>query len=128
MATEITLGIKVSVEAFYQHEYSNPVNREFMFAYKITIENNSEHTIKLLKRHWNIFDSIGEFKDVEGIGVVGKQPVLNPMDVHQYISGCNLKSEIGRMYGDYLMQRMTDGKLFKASIPEFELVAPLKLN
>ena len=99
-----------------------------MFAYKVTIENNTDKAIKLLKRHWNIFDSIGEFREVDGIGVVGKQPILEPMEVHQYVSGCNLKSEIGRMYGDYLMERVEDGKNFRAMIPQFELVAPLKLN
>lgn len=128
MVTQTTQGVKISVESFFQQDYSNPLNWEYMFAYRITIENTSNHTIKLLKRHWNIFDSIGEFKEVEGVGVVGKQPTLKPGEQHQYVSGCSLKSEIGRMHGEYLMQRIEDGKLFKVSIPEFELVAPLKLN
>ena len=128
MVTQTTQGVKISVESFFQQDYSNPLNWEYMFAYRITIENTSSHTIKLLKRHWNIFDSIGEFKEVEGVGVVGKQPTLKPGEQHQYVSGCSLKSEIGRMHGEYLMQRIEDGKLFKVSIPEFELVAPLKLN
>ena len=38
---KITEGIKVSVETFYQPDYSNIINNEFMFAYKITIENNN---------------------------------------------------------------------------------------
>ncbi len=128
MITQTTQGVKISVESFFQQDYSNPVNFEFMFAYRITIENTSPHAVKLLKRHWHIFDSIGEFKEVEGVGVVGKQPLLQPGEYHQYISGCSLKSEIGRMSGDYLMQRVDDGKLFRVIIPEFELVAPLKLN
>lgn len=128
MVTQTTQGIKITVESYFQQDYSNPLNWEYMFAYRITIENTSSHAIKLLKRHWNIFDSIGEFKEVEGVGVVGKQPTLKPGEQHQYVSGCSLKSEIGRMHGEYLMQRIEDGKLFKVAIPEFELVAPLKLN
>ena len=128
MITLTTLGVRISIEAQFQPEYSSPMNGEYMFAYKVTIENHSEHTVRLLKRHWNIFDSVGEFREVDGIGVVGKQPVLRPMEVHQYVSGCNLRSEIGRMYGDYLMERVDDGKQFRAMIPQFELIAPLKLN
>jgi len=128
MVTLTTQGVKITVESFYQQDYSNPINWEYMFAYRITIENNSSNTVKLLKRHWNIFDSIGEYKEVEGVGVVGKQPTLKPGEQHQYVSGCSLRSEVGRMSGYYLMQRMEDGKMFKVIIPEFELVAPLKLN
>ena len=128
MVTQTTQGVKITVEAFYQPEYSHPVNAEYLFAYRVTIENISRHTIKLLKRHWHIFDSTGEYKEVEGVGVVGKQPVLKPGDTHQYISGCNLKSEIGKMHGDYLMQRLQDGKLFRVKIPPFDLMAPLKMN
>lgn len=128
MATQTTQGVKITVESFYQQDYSNPLNLEYMFAYRITIENTSPSTIKLLKRHWHIFDSNGEFKEVEGVGVVGKQPILKPNESHQYVSGCSLKSEMGKMHGDYLMQRIEDGKLFRVAIPEFELVAPLKLN
>ncbi|HXH19877.1 MAG TPA: Co2+/Mg2+ efflux protein ApaG [Chitinophagales bacterium] len=128
MVTHTTQGVKISVEAYYQNDYSTPINWEFMFAYRITIENNSPYTVKLLKRHWNIFDSIGEFKEVEGVGVVGKQPTLKPGEQHQYVSGCSLKSEMGKMSGDYLMQRLEDGKMFKVIIPEFKLIAPLKMN
>lgn len=131
MVTEITKGVRVSVETFYQDDYSNPLESEYIFAYRVTIENASEHTIKLLGRHWFIYDSCsapGVFREVEGEGVVGQQPTLEPMQTYQYVSGCNLKSEFGRMFGNYTMQRVTDGKLFEVIIPEFELQATPKLN
>lgn len=128
MQTAITRGVKVSVETFYQPDYSNPGLQEYMFAYRITITNQSEHTIQLLRRHWFIVDAFGEMKEVEGEGVVGEQPVIHPGFSYQYISGCNLKTEIGKMYGNYLMQRVSDGKMFYVTIPEFLLVANLKLN
>jgi ApaG protein len=65
---------------------------------------------------------------VEGEGVVGQTPVLEPGESHNYVSGCNLKSGFGKMYGDYLMERIVDGKKFKVKIPEFIMIAPVLLN
>lgn len=128
MVTEITEGIKVSVETEYQPDYSSPGQLHFVFTYHITIENNSQNTIKLISRHWYIHDSGFKTREVEGDGVVGKQPVLEPGNTHQYVSGCNLKSGMGKMYGTYLMERLVDGKTFEVIIPEFTMIAPLKLN
>ena len=47
MVSQISEGVKISVETYYQPDYSNPVNNEFMFAYKITIENNNIFPVKL---------------------------------------------------------------------------------
>lgn len=128
MQIKITEGIKISVETFYQTDYSRPDVNEFNFAYRISIENMSENTIMLLRRHWYIFDSNGSWREVEGEGVVGQQPVINPGQRHVYVSGCSLKTEIGKMHGTYTMKRMIDGKKFKVNIPEFQLIAPGKLN
>lgn len=78
MVSKISEGVEISVETFYQADYSNPLNSEYMFAYRITIENHNNFTVKLLRRHWFIFDSNGEHREVEGEGVVGVQPVLKP--------------------------------------------------
>jgi ApaG protein len=128
VVTEITKGIKVSVETEYQSEYSNPTQYHFVFTYKITIENNSQHTIQLLRRNWHIFDATFPEREVEGEGVVGQQPVLEPGQTHQYVSGCNLKSGLGKMEGTYQMEQVVDGKLFDVAIPSFPLVVPYKLN
>ena len=128
MATQITEGVKVSVETTYQSEYSNPTGGHFMFAYKVHIENLTSYTVQLLSRHWHIFDSNGSITEVEGEGVVGRQPVIEPGESHEYVSGCNLKTDIGTMKGTYLMQRLVDNQKFKVAIPEFHLIAPYKLN
>jgi len=128
MTTQITSGVKISVESTYQSEYSNPENEHFMFAYRITIENVSEYTVQLLRRHWNIFDSIGTNKQVDGDGVVGEQPILAPGESHQYVSGCNLKSELGFMEGYYEMIRELDNSIFHVHIPRFNLIATYRLN
>jgi ApaG protein len=128
MATATTKGIKISVETEYQPAYSSPAQFHYVFTYKITIENLSDQTIKLLSRHWYIHDAVRQVKEVEGEGVVGQQPVLEPGEIHNYVSGCNLKSGIGKMYGFYTMERIMDGKLFEVKIPEFTMFVPYKLN
>lgn len=128
MVTEITEGVKISVETEYQPEYSSPSQYHYVFTYRITIENCSENTLQLLRRHWYIHDANTMLREVEGEGVVGQQPVLEPGQSHKYISGCNLKSGIGKMRGTYLMERIVDGKTFNVVIPEFTMVVPFKYN
>jgi ApaG protein len=128
MVSEITQGVKVSVETEYQPEYSSPSQHHYVFTYRITIENNSPNTVQLLRRHWHIRDANNLAREVEGEGVVGQQPTLEAGQHHQYVSGCNLKSGMGKMYGTFLMERMIDGKRFKVRIPEFTMIVPFKLN
>ncbi|MEZ5014584.1 MAG: Co2+/Mg2+ efflux protein ApaG [Chitinophagales bacterium] len=126
MITAITHGVKVSVETFFQPDHS--VNGAYVFAYRITIENKSANTVQLQRRHWFIFDAIGIWREVEGEGVVGETPVIEPGGKHQYVSGCNLTTPMGKMKGTYLMERKDDGVLFEVTIPEFQLHAPFLLN
>lgn len=128
MTTGVTKGIKVSVETSYQPEHSKPAREHFVFTYRITIENTSDHTVQLRARHWDIIDAGRSSYSVDGEGVVGKQPVLEPGEIHQYVSGCNLRSGIGKMRGHYTMERILDGKVFNVQIPEFNMVVPFKLN
>ncbi|MCE2732059.1 MAG: Co2+/Mg2+ efflux protein ApaG [Cyclobacteriaceae bacterium] len=128
MVTEITKGIKVSVETEYQPAYSSPSQYHYVFTYRVTIENQSEYTIQLMRRKWQVYDAGFQVREVEGEGVVGLQPVIEPGQNHQYVSGCNLKSGIGKMHGIYLMERIVDGTQIEVKIPEFIMVTPLRLN
>ena len=128
MVTEITEGVKVTVSTQYQPDYSSPFQFHFVFTYKIRIENQSDYTVQLLKRHWSIFDSNGSVKEVNGEGVIGIQPVLEPGEAHEYASGCNLKTSVGKMNGFYTFERQLDSKLFQVIIPEFTMFAPWRLN
>lgn len=128
MVTAITQGVKISVETIYQDEHSNPANEHFMFAYRIDIENLSDFAVQLMRRKWTIFDSNGSLREVEGEGVVGVQPVIESGESYTYVSGCNLKTDLGSMKGYYSMVRLVDNTPFKVEIPEFELIVPYKLN
>lgn len=128
MITQVTSGVKVSVETFYRPDQSNPLTNQFIFAYRITITNNTEFSIQLKRRHWFILDACAHNREVEGEGVVGETPIIGTGESYQYVSGCNLDSEIGKMFGTYLMERLIDKKRFFVRIPEFQLVVPYKLN
>ncbi len=128
MISKISEGIEVSVETFYQPDYSNPVSGEYMFAYRITISNHNNFPVKLHRRHWYIIDSNGTTREVEGEGVVGVQPILQPAEKYQYVSGCNLRTEFGKMHGTYTMENLHNKSIFEVNIPVFEMIVPFKMN
>lgn len=128
MVTEVTEGVRVSVEVEYQPDYSSPSQYHYVFTYRVTIENNSAKTIQVLRRHWLIQDASYPTREVAGEGIVGQQPIIEPGNVHQYVSGCNLKSGMGSMSGTYQIERLVDGRVLDVSIPKFQMVAPFKLN
>ena len=128
MVTQITDGVKVSVESVYQSEHSNPENEHYMFAYRVSIENMSNNVVQLLKREWTIFDSNGTTRKVKGDGVIGLQPHIASGETHEYVSGCNLQTDMGYMVGKYQMMREEDDSIFYVNIPRFQLVAPFRLN
>ena len=128
MVSKISEGVEVSIETFFQKDYSNPLQNEYMFAYRITIENHNSFPVKLLRRYWEVFDSNTEQRIVEGEGVVGVQPLIMPGKQYQYVSGCHLKSEIGKMQGFYTMENVENKDLIHVNIPAFKLAAPTKLN
>jgi|ERR1041385_2766083 ApaG protein len=120
--TATTENITVTANPIYLDGESNIIERKFTFAYFIHIKNNGKEDVQLLRRHWYIRDSAGDVKEVEGEGVVGKQPVIKPGEAHEYNSFCVLETFEGTMEGTYLMQR-TNGEKFEIKIPLFHLRA-----
>lgn len=123
-----TNGITISVVTQYLPEHSDVRGNRYIFAYHISIENNSLHTVQLLRRKWNIMTATGSVRIVEGDGIIGLQPILAPGESHSYASYCDLSTEIGKMHGFYTMTRKDDGSLFEVQIPEFYMCTPFKLN
>ena len=108
-------------------EQSDPENDRYIFAYTITIKNIGEVPAQLVSRHWIITDGNNEVQEVRGLGVVGKQPLLQPGESFQYTSGSSLTTAIGTMKGTYQMVA-EDGTHFDAEIPEFVLASPRALH
>lgn len=128
MATRITSGISVTVETFYQEKHSHPEDNVFVHAYKITILNERSEAVQLMRRHWYIRDSNNVLREVEGDGVIGIQPLILPGEAHEYVSWTNLASDIGKMYGYYTMLIDGTNEYFDVRIPDFTLMAPMRLN
>jgi ApaG protein len=117
-----TEDITVIVQPVYLDGQSDVLARRFVFAYFVRIENNGIDDVQLLRRQWFIRDSLGDVKEVEGEGVVGKQPLIPPGDAHEYNSYCILETFEGAMDGTYLMMR-SNGEAFRVAIPRFTLRA-----
>lgn len=128
MITGLTCGVKISVESLYRKDLSNVENNMYFFNYRIVIENMNAYDVQLLSRYWFIFDSLNPAKEVSGEGVVGEQPILKSGEKHVYVSGCDLRSEIGYMRGYYVFERLENKERFRVAVPKFNLFAKLKLN
>ncbi len=126
-STRVTAGISITAAAHYLAHESLPEEKQYVFAYKIVIENHGDTAAKLLERHWIILDADNSRDDVEGPGVVGETPRLAPGEKFEYMSGCQLPTPWGTMEGTYLFQR-DDGSQFRAHIGRFFLVAPQLLK
>jgi ApaG protein len=122
MYAATTDDITITVRPIYLDGQSDLIAKKFVFGYFVRIENHRNEPVQLLRRHWFIRDSKGDMKEVEGEGVVGRQPVIKPGEAHEYSSYCVLETFEGSMEGSYQMQR-PDGELFSVVIPKFILRA-----
>lgn len=111
------------MESRYLPEQSAPRDSRYLFAYHIRISNEGEARAQLLSRHWIISDADGNVEQVQGPGVVGEQPVLDPGDSFEYTSFCPLKTSVGTMHGTYQMVT-AEGEEFDARIAPFTLATP----
>lgn len=118
-----TKDIEVEVEPYYLEDQSDPDESRYVWGYRVVIANHSNVTIRLMHRYWHITDQNGVVDEVEGPGVVGEQPRLEPGDTYEYSSGCPLDTPSGMMFGHYQMQT-DDGQTFIVDIPAFSLDSP----
>ena len=116
---EVTVRVSVS----YLPEQSEPARGRWFWAYHIRIENDGTSAVQLLTRRWVITDGRGARHSVEGEGVVGEQPMIDPGASYDYVSGCPLATPTGAMQGSYRMVDDT-GAVFDVTIPNFSLSAP----
>jgi ApaG protein len=122
--TTTTRGVRIAVRAFYLDDQSDPAEGRFVWAYKIQITNEGRVPVQLLKRTWLITDGQGRTMRVQGDGVVGEQPVLDPGEAFEYTSGTPLPTPSGFMRGTYHMIAVDTGEEFDAEVPAFSLDSP----
>ena len=123
----LTEDIRVSVQSFFLSDQSAPEENHYIWAYRICIANDSDRTVQLLARRWEITDATGYTNVVEGEGVVGEQPILRPDENHVYSSGTPLSTPTGFMTGHYQMIDLSgelSGRTYTIAVPAFSLDSP----
>ena len=99
---EKVCDIRIQVVTSYIDDQSEPDEGRYVFGYTITIANDGDVAARLVSRHWIITDANGKVQEVNGDGVVGEQPHLQPGEEFRYSSGAVLETPVGAMQGLYL--------------------------
>ncbi len=123
MYSKITHDIRVTVEPYYIEEESIPADNHHFWAYHVRIENLGKKKVQLKTRSWEITDSEGLKHTVQGDGVVGQQPEIEPGKMYEYTSGVPLNTQSAIMEGKYSMND-EEGLSFDIEIPAFSLDSP----
>tara|TARA_B100000886_G_scaffold133203_1_gene89859 strand:- start:340 stop:732 length:393 start_codon:yes stop_codon:yes gene_type:complete len=123
MYSKTTKGVTVKVTPYFLDDQSSPQEDHYVWAYQVNIKNLSSNTVKLKHRNWIIIDANGKIMNVQGEGVVGEFPTLQPGESFEYTSGTPLKTNNGMMQGFYLMSQ-NNGDQIKIDIPAFSLDSP----
>ena len=120
--SESTDGIIVRVSVTFLPEQSDAQSNRWFWAYHIRLENHRDSAVQLMTRHWRINDARGGLHKVDGEGVIGEQPIIQPSKSHDYVSGCPLTTSTGHMEGHFMF--LGDGsQAFAVNIPRFPLIA-----
>ena len=127
MYSKKTKKINITVNPYFLDDQSEPDDQHFVWAYQVTIDNQSSEKVQLKNRYWKIIDSNGSEQEVRGEGVVGEQPILNPGEKFEYTSGTPLSTPSGFMQGYYEMETIK-GNIFEAEIPQFSLDSPFIIS
>ena len=123
MFEETTREIRVAVEPSFLDDQSEPSANRYVWAYRVTIQNQGREAVQLISRYWRITDGRGQTREVRGPGVVGEQPTIKPGESFEYTSGAPLETPSGFMTGTYSM-RSPRGENFEIVIPLFALDSP----
>lgn len=110
----------VQVQSVYIEAQSSPEQERFVFSYTVTIRNLGRTAVQLLGRYWLITNGNGRETQVQGEGVIGVQPLIEPGSEYQYTSGAIIETPLGTMEGHYEMID-AQGNDFRVAIPVFRL-------
>jgi ApaG protein len=99
---------------------THPEAGRYAFSYTVSILNTGQVAAQLISRHWVITDAHGKVEQVQGLGVVGHQPLLKPGEGFEYQSWTRLATPNGSMGGSFFCVA-EDGEKFDAPVPPFML-------
>lgn len=117
-------GLRVTVDrVVYQPDALTPPDRPHCFVYYITIHNDSNATVTIRGRKWVVTNEGGDITAVEGEGVVGQRPRMEPGEKFSYNSYHLLDTRSAAAEGSYLGID-AHGRKVLTRIPRFEMVVP----
>jgi len=111
-------------EVLYMPHLDAPDDRPFPFVYFLSIINDSTEAVTILGRKWILSECDGETVVVEGQGVVGESPEIEPGEKFSYNSYHVIKTKTqvrGSFFG-----KLKGGKRVRVAIPEFKLQLPME--
>ncbi|MBN8219166.1 MAG: Co2+/Mg2+ efflux protein ApaG [Spirochaetes bacterium] len=120
-----TAGVRIQVWTAFLEDYSDPATGQFLYGYRIRLENTGPQTLTLQEREWLIIDSDGDRREIRGRGVLGRCPVLAPGGTHEYHSYCQLPTDFGTMEGAYRMED-DEGRSLSVAVGRFYLAHNLR--
>jgi ApaG protein len=117
-------GLTVTVDQVaYQPEAQTPPDRPHCFVYFISIHNHSDVAVTIKGRKWIVRNAAGEVTAVEGDGVVGQFPTIQPGEKFSYNSYHLFDTPTAVAEGSYLGTD-AEGRKVITRIPRFEMVVP----
>ncbi len=116
-------GLSVRVDdVIYMPSLDAPADKPHPFVYFITIVNNSTEHVRITARKWVVSEGGGGTTVVEGEGVVGHTPALEPGEEFSYNS-YHVAADDAVVRGAFFGTTADTSKVF-AAIPEFKLELP----
>lgn len=128
MFSTISFDVKVSVVLIYDVKNSSPSENRFVFRYNISIENLGKDPIQILRRKWMIYDLGFGFTEVEGEGLIGLTPIIQPGDNFTYFSNVLLRSGVGNMQGTFFGINLITNENLELEVPKFNLITDVLRN
>ncbi len=119
--------INIQVKSEYLKDESSPRAQEFVFRYYVSINNTDNQGYKLIARHWKVQDSDEHIQEIQGQGVLGKQPYIHAGEVFTYDSLVMLETPLGTMEGAYTF-RDSQSNYYDIPIAPFMLAKPDQLH
>jgi len=115
--------LRVTIDkVVYMPHLEAPENRPHPFVYFVTIRNDSDRAVTIKGRKWVVTESSGQRIVVEGDGVIGKFPRLEPGEHFSYNSYHVIATD-SIAEGAYLGVG-DDGTPVLTRIPKFEMRVP----
>ncbi len=115
-------GLRVKVDdVVYMPSLEAPVEKPHPFVYFLSIHNDSDVAVEIRGRKWVVREASGEVTVVEGDGVVGQFPVIEPGGHFSYNS-YHVVAGNAEVEGAFFAEA-PDGWVF-TRIPSFTLEVP----